>query len=65
MVRTLLSNARCGGSIHGQGTKMPHALGPKNKNIKKEKQNCKKFNKDFKSGPHQTIFKKQKIEATG
>ena len=65
MVRTLLSNARCGGSIHGQGTKMPHALGPKNQNIKKEKQNCKKFNKDFKSGPHQTIFKKQKIEATG
>ena len=37
MVRTLLSNAGCGGSIHGQGTKMPHALGPKNQNIKKKR----------------------------
>ena len=59
MVWTLLSNAGCGGSSHGQGTKIPHALGPKKQNIKKEKQNCNKFNKGFKSGPHQTIFKKK------
>ena len=34
------------GSIPGQGVKIPHALGPKNQNIK-QKQYCNKFNKDF------------------
>ena len=65
MVRTLPSNAGGGSSTHGRGTKIPHALGPKNQNIKKEMQNFNKFNKDFKSGPHQIILKKKKIEATG
>ena len=30
----------------------PHALGPKSQNIK-QKEYCNKFNKDFRSGPHQ------------
>ena len=39
--------------IPGQGAKIPHASRPKNQNIKKQKQYCNKFNKDFKNGPHQ------------
>ena len=35
------------GSIPGQGTKIPHALWPKNDNGK-QKQYCNKFNEDFK-----------------
>ena len=45
------------GSIPGQGVKIPHALGPKNQNIK-QKQYCNKFNKDFLNGPHQKNLKK-------
>ena len=52
VVKTLPSNAGCVGSIPDPGAKIPHALGPKNQNIK-QKQYCKKFNKDFKNGPHQ------------
>ena len=59
MVKTLPSNAGGVGSIPGQGAKIPHALPPKNQNIK-QKQYCNKFNKDFKNGPHQKIFKKKK-----
>ena len=33
--------------IPGQGSKIPHALGPKNQHIK-QKQYCNKFNKGFK-----------------
>lgn len=40
------------GSVLGQGTKMPHALKPWNQIIK-QKQDCNKFSKDFKNGPHQ------------
>ena len=63
MVKTPPSNA--GGLtsnvswIPGQGAKIPHALGPKNQNIK-QKQYCNKFNKNFKNGPHQKkIFNKK------
>ena len=42
-----------------QRAKIPHAPGPKNKNIK-QKQYCNKFNKDFKNGPHQKKKKKFK-----
>ena len=35
------------GLISGQGAKIPHAPRPENQNIK-QKQYCKKFNKDFK-----------------
>ena len=45
-VKTSPSNAEGVGSIPGQGARIPHALGPKNQNIK-QKQYCKKFNKDF------------------
>ena len=47
------------GSVLGQGTKMPHALKPWNQIIK-QKQDCNKFSKDFKSGPRQK--KKNKPE---
>ena len=57
MVKTSPSNAGGASLIPGQGAKIPHALWPKNQNIK-QKQYCKKFNKDFKSGPNQ---KKKKI----
>ena len=52
MVDTSPSNARGAGSIPSQGAESPHALWPKNQNIK-QKQYCNKFNKDFNNGPHQ------------
>ena len=58
VVEPLSSNAGGAGSIPGQGAKIPHALWPKNQNIK-QKQYCNKFNKDFKNGPHQKKKKKK------
>ena len=58
-LRLHTSNAGGAGSIPGQGAKIPHASRPKNQNIK-QKQNCNKFNKDFKNGPHQKNLKKKK-----
>ena len=52
VVKTLPSNARGADLIPGWGAKIPHALWPKNQNIK-QKQYGKKSNKDFKNGPHQ------------
>ena len=52
VVKTSLSNEGGVGSIPGRGAKIPHALWPKNQNVK-QKQYCNKFNKDFKNGPHQ------------
>ena len=52
VVGTSLSNAGGVGSIPDLGAKIPHALGPKNQNIK-QKQYCSKVNKDFKTTPHQ------------
>ena len=49
VVNTLPSRARGVGSIPGWGAKIPHALWPKNQNIKL-KQYCNKFNKDFQNG---------------
>ena len=40
------------GSVPGQGAEIPHALWPKNQNVK-QKQYCNKYNEDFKNGPHQ------------
>ena len=51
VVKTLPSSAGITGSILG-----PRAHFPRNWNVK-QKQDCNKFNKDFKNGPHQ---KKQK-----
>ena len=45
MVKTSPSYAGGAGSIPGQGAKIPHALQPKNQNIK-QKQHCNKFNKE-------------------
>ena len=50
-LRPMPSNAGGVGSIPGQGTKIPHASGPKIQNIR-QKQYCNKFDKDFKNGPH-------------
>ena len=47
MVKTLPSHAGSECLIPGQGTKIPHASGPKNQNIK-QKQCCNKFSKDLK-----------------
>ena len=55
MVKTSPSNVGDMGLIPGWGAKIPHALQPKNQNIK-QKQYCNKFNKDFKKDPHQEIF---------
>ena len=52
VVKTLPSNAGGTGSIPGGGPKIPHALQPKNQNIK-QKQYCSKFSKDFINGPYQ------------
>ena len=42
-VKTLPLNVRGAGSISGQGTKIPHALWPKNQNVR-QKQYCNKSN---------------------
>ena len=47
VVKTLPSSAGGVGLIPDWGTKIPHALRPRNQNIK-QKQYCNKFNKDFK-----------------
>ena len=62
MVKTLPSNAGGASSIPGQGDKIPHALWPKNQTMK-QKQYCKKFNKDFKNSLHFKKSLKLKKEA--
>ena len=60
VVKTLPSNVGGEGSIPGQEAKIPHATWPKNQSIK-QKQYCKKFNKDIKNRPHEKqIFKEKK-----
>ena len=46
-------NAEDMGLIPGQGSKIPHASGPKNQKIIKQKQYRNKYTKDFENGPHQ------------
>ena len=53
VINTMLSNVGGEGLIPGQRAKIPHA----NQNIK-QKQYCKKFNKDFKNGKVKTIIVK-------
>ena len=50
-VKTSPSNTGGVGSIPGQEAEIPHALQPKNQNIK-WKQHCNKFYKDSKDSPH-------------
>ena len=59
LVKTSPSNAGGACSIPGRATKIPHALGPKNQNIK-QKQYCNKFNEDFKNDTHPPKKKKKK-----
>ena len=63
VVKTSPSNVGGAGLIPGRVAKIPHALGPKNQNIK-QKQYCNKFNEDFKNGPHQKILKKKRQNYT-
>ena len=58
-LRLCISNAGGTGLIPGLGAKIPHALWPEHQNIK-QKQYCDKFNKDFKTGPHQKNKNKKK-----
>ena len=59
-VKALSSSAVRSSLIPGGGSKIPNALQSEHQNIK-QKQYCKKFNKDFKNGPDQKkIFKKKK-----
>ena len=52
VVKAFPSNAEGAGSIPGQGSRIPHASGPKGQNMR-QKQYYNKFNKDCKNGPHQ------------
>ena len=64
MVKTSPFNAGGVGSIPGWGAKIPHALRAKKPKNIKQKQYCNKFNKGFKSGPHQkkkSLKKKKEI----
>ena len=54
MVKTP-SNARGVDLIPIWEAEIPHALQPKNQNIKQKKY-CNKFNKDFKNSPQQKTF---------
>ena len=61
VIKTSPFNAEDMGSIPDRGTKIPHALRPKNQNIR-QKQYCNKFNEDFKNSSHQkkNLRKKKK-----
>ena len=51
VVKILPAHAGGAALIPSWETEVPHALWPKNQNIK-QKQCCNKINKDFKNGPH-------------
>ena len=52
------SDAGGAGSIPGPGAKIPYAVRPKTKTKEiKQKQNYNKFNKGFKSGPHNNTLR--------
>ena len=57
MVKTSPASASDAGLIPGWGVKIPHGSQQKKKQktsiLKKKKQYCNKFNKDFKNSPHQ------------
>ena len=62
MVRWLrihFSTQRGSGLIPDWGAKIPRELQPKKQSMKRQKQYCNKFNKDFKNGPH--FFFKLKV----
>ena len=64
VVKTLPFNAMSASIIPGWRVKILHALQAKtnkqtNKQNTKQKQNCNKFNKDFKIYPHLKIFSKR------
>ena len=60
VVQTSSSRAAGVGSIPRWEAEIPHASWPKNQNIKQE-QYCNKFNKVFKTDPHQNKSWKKKM----
>ena len=63
MVKTSPFKAGGDSSIPDWEPKIPHALWPKNQNIK-QKQHCNKFKKDFKDGQHPKKKKTLKKKAS-
>ena len=63
-VKTSPSNVGDVGSTPGWAAKTPHASQPKKIQNLKQKQNCNKFNKDFKKGPHQRKKERKKERNT-
>ena len=61
VVKTSPSIAGCAALIRDREANIPHALWPKNQNIK-QKQYCNKFNIDFKNDPQQQSIKKKKAK---
>ena len=57
VVKILPAHAGGAALIPSWETEVPHALWPKNQTTKQKKYSN-KFNKDFKTGPHQKIMKK-------
>ena len=57
MVETSPPSVGVAGPIPGRGAGIPLASQPRDQGMK-QKQCCGEFNKDFKSGPHQTKEKK-------
>ena len=71
MVKRSPANAGGAGLIPGGGVKIPTGILPhptKETEQKQQKQNCSKFSKDFKNGPHQKKkknLKKKRVTWTG
>ena len=71
MVKRSPANAGGAGLIPGRGVKIPTGILPhptKETEQKQQKQNCSKFSKDFKNGPHQKKkknLKKKRVTWTG
>lgn len=59
------SVGRCGSGAGSQGATIPHSLWPKHQNIK-QKQYCKKFNKDFKNSLYQdrSLKRRESVSST-
>ena len=64
VVGTWPSNARGVGLIPGQGTKIPHASGPRDQNTG-HRQCHNRFNKDFRNGPHTYTHTKHTKDSSG
>ena len=62
MVKSLPSKAGGVGLIPSWGAKTPHALGPKNRNMKQKQYCIDTFEKTLKMAPHKVLKKKRSKE---